>query len=283
MTESITFGDLPLGGKRFTHEGIDCYVVMGPFSINGYIKLPDGHPWLDYPDSLEDHPEIIVHGGITYQQGRVIGFDTAHLGDAWHPQSESARLTPEFHRGLGHVWEEPEVVEETKRLAEQAADAQHQEHHMTKYTRTRPLAYTPTRAHSTDAGVDLAAAAIKTKDGWDDHFTSVSIPRAGGTQAFGTGIAVAIPEGHVGMLFVRSSLGIKRNLVLANGTGIIDSGFRGEIIACLRNEGDTPATIVRGERIAQLVIVPCDLTEWQEVDSLDRTDRGEAGIGSTGK
>ena len=201
-----TFGDLPPGGKRFTHDGIDCYVVMGPCSLNGYIQLPDGHPWLDYPDHLEDHPGITVHGGITYQQGQTIGFDTAHLGDAWHPQSESARLTPEFHRGLGHVWEEPEVIEETKRLAEQAAAAQHQEHHMTKYTKTRPLAYTPTRAHQSDAGVDLAAAAIKTKDGWYDHFTSVSIPpRRGIIATIGTGIAVAIPEGHVGMLFVRSS------------------------------------------------------------------------------
>lgn len=154
---------------------------------------------------------------------------------------------------------------------------------MTKYTKTRPWALTPTRAHATDAGVDLAATAAKTGNGWDDHFTSVSIPRAGGTTLFGTGIAVAIPEGHVGLVFVRSSIGIKRNLVLANGTGVIDSGYRGEIMVCLRNEGDAPAVIVRGERIAQLVIVPCDLTEWQEVNTLDDTDRGTGGIGSTGK
>ena len=127
VTESITFGNLSPRGKRFTHEGIDCYVVMGPYSINGYIRLPDNHPWLNYPDSLEDHPDIIVHGGITYQKGQVIGFDTVHFGDAWHPQSESARLTPEFHRVLGHIWEEPEVIEETKRLAEQAAAARHKE------------------------------------------------------------------------------------------------------------------------------------------------------------
>lgn len=123
-----TFDSLWNGGKRFTHEGIDCCVVMGPVSLNGYIRLPDDHPWLDYPDSLECHPGITVHGGITYQQDQVIGFDTAHAGDAWHPQSESARLTPEFHRGHGHVWEEHEVIEETKRLAEQAVAAQHKEH-----------------------------------------------------------------------------------------------------------------------------------------------------------
>ena len=124
------FDLLPPGGTRFTHEGIECYVTMGPVSINGYIRLPDDHPWLDYPDSLECHSEITVHGGITYQEGQVIGFDTAHACDAWHPQSESARLTPEFHRvhSHGHVWEEREVIEETKRLAEQAADARHKEH-----------------------------------------------------------------------------------------------------------------------------------------------------------
>lgn len=123
--ERAPFEHLPPGGKRFTHEGIECYVVMGPVSINGYIRLPDDHPWLDYPDSLECHPGITVHGGITYQQDQVIGFDTAHAGDAWHPQSESAKRTPEFHRGYGHVWEEPEVIEETKRLADQAVAEQH--------------------------------------------------------------------------------------------------------------------------------------------------------------
>lgn len=119
-------------GKRFTHQGIECYVTMGPVSINGYIRLPDDHPWLDYPDSLECHPGITIHGGVTYQQDQVIGFDTAHAGDAWHPQSEGAQQAPEYVEiaalAPGHVWEEHEVVEETKRLAEQAADARHKEH-----------------------------------------------------------------------------------------------------------------------------------------------------------
>lgn len=145
---------------------------------------------------------------------------------------------------------------------------------MIEYTRTRPDTPSPRRAHPSDAGVDLPARAFKTLDGWDNTYSSVSIPRAGGTTTIGTGIAVSIPEGHVGLLFVRSSIGIKRHLVLANGTGII---------ACLRNEGDAPATIMQGDRIAQLVIVPCDLTEWQEVDTLNHTDRGDGGIGSTGQ
>ena len=57
---------------------------MGPMTINGYIALPDGHPWLDCPDSLEVHPDIDVHGGITYHEGNTIGFDTGHLGDGQH-------------------------------------------------------------------------------------------------------------------------------------------------------------------------------------------------------
>ena len=154
---------------------------------------------------------------------------------------------------------------------------------MIEYTKTRPDTPPPRRAHPSDAGVDLTARAFKTLDGWNNTFSSVSIVHTGGTATIGTGIAVSIPEGHVGLLFVRSSIGIKRHLVLANGTGVIDSGYTGEIIICLRNEGDAPATIMRGDRIAQLVIVPCDLTEWQEVDTLDHTDRGDGGIGSTGQ
>ena len=97
------------------------------YAILAAANHAEGHPWLDYPDSLECHPGITVHGGITYEEDQVIGFDTAHACDAWHPQSESARLTPELHRGHGHVWEENEVIEETKRLAEQAVAAQHEE------------------------------------------------------------------------------------------------------------------------------------------------------------
>lgn len=153
---------------------------------------------------------------------------------------------------------------------------------MIHYTRTRKLAPTPTRAHATDAGVDLTANAALIDGEWDELFGRAHIARAGGAVVFGTGIAVAIPEGHVGLLYVRSSLGVKRNLVLANGTGVIDAGYRGEIMVTLRNIGDYPVTIARGERIVQLVITPCDLTDWQEADQLDDTERGEGGYGSTG-
>lgn len=71
--------------RYFTHEGINCMTQLGPFTINGYIELPENHPWLDFPDMIEVHPDIEVHGGITYHEGRVIGFDTNHLGDGQHP------------------------------------------------------------------------------------------------------------------------------------------------------------------------------------------------------
>ena len=111
--------------RRFTHRGINCMTQMGPFSINGYVELPEGHPWLDFPDTLEVHPDIEVHGGITYQEGRVIGFDTNHFGDRHHPGAERACLTGESLNILGripHTWTWEEVETETRRLADQAKD-----------------------------------------------------------------------------------------------------------------------------------------------------------------
>ena len=106
--------------RRFTHHGYQCAVIMGPMTINGYIALPDGHPWLDYPDSLEVHPDIDVHGGITYHEGNTIGFDTGHLGDGQHPDAPH-RYPSRF---TGHVWSWDEVEEETRRLATQAKNAE---------------------------------------------------------------------------------------------------------------------------------------------------------------
>ena len=112
--------------RYFTHEGISCMTQLGPFTINGYIALPDGHPWLGYPDSLEVHPDIDVHGGITYHEGNTIGFDTNHLGDGHHPEAQHAN--PEidfFHWEHVHIWTWEEVEAETRRLADQAKDAHH--------------------------------------------------------------------------------------------------------------------------------------------------------------
>lgn len=102
---------------------------------------------------------------------------------------------------------------------------------------------TPTRAHKHDAGFDLPAAAEITINPHD-------------MQIIDTGISVQIPHGSVGMLFVRSSIGIKRRCSLANGTGIIDAGYEGNLLVAMVNWGNEPVTFERGERIAQLVIVP---------------------------
>lgn len=98
-----------------------------------------------------------------------------------------------------------------------------------------------------------------------------------------TGVHVAIPSGHVGMLFVRSSTGIKRNLVLSNGTGIIDSGYRGPVKLSLHNTGDTTQHVAAGDYIAQLVTIPIATNNIAEVPQLPDSERGTNGIGSSGK
>jgi hypothetical protein len=89
-------------------------------TINGYVALPDGHPWLDYPTPLEVHPDIDVHGGITYYYGNIIGFDTNHFGDGQHPDAPYGNT----FRFTGHIWNWDEVEAETRRLATQAKNAE---------------------------------------------------------------------------------------------------------------------------------------------------------------
>lgn len=152
---------------------------------------------------------------------------------------------------------------------------------MIQFEKVHPDVPTPRRAHPTDAGVDLTAWSIDTGDEQGtDWETDVISP--GVSRVFGTGVRVAVPEGYVGLLFARSSLGVKRRLDVANGTGVIDAGFRGEVKVCLRNTGRIHARLERGERIAQLAVVPCVLEEWTEAAHLDNTERGEGGYGSTG-
>jgi dUTP pyrophosphatase len=98
-----------------------------------------------------------------------------------------------------------------------------------------------------------------------------------------TGICVAIPNGHVGLIFVRSSLGVKRGITLSNSVGVIDSDYRGELLVSLHNTLSETAVLHEGERVAQLVVVPCPRHELVECDQLDSTDRGEGRFGSTGK
>lgn len=98
-----------------------------------------------------------------------------------------------------------------------------------------------------------------------------------------TGIKMSIPEGYFGAIYPRSSAGIKSRISLANSTGIIDSDYRGEIILFLVNNGDKELVISNGDRLVQMVIQPFVQVDIELVDSLDETERGEGGIGSTGK
>lgn len=98
-----------------------------------------------------------------------------------------------------------------------------------------------------------------------------------------TGVAIEIPDGLVGLVYARSGLASKRSLAPANKVGVIDCDYRGEIIVSLHNHSDLPQTIADKERVAQLVIAPCFVADFEEVDDLSDTDRGQGGFGSTGK
>ena len=98
-----------------------------------------------------------------------------------------------------------------------------------------------------------------------------------------TGLAVAIPEGYVGILAVRSSMGAKNGINLANGIGVIDSDYRGPIQVTLYNTTDTPYTVHSGDRIAQLLMIPVAHPGIRVVDTLSATERGAGGFGSTGR
>ncbi len=105
----------------------------------------------------------------------------------------------------------------------------------------------------------------------------------GDTAFLPTGIAVAVPEGYVGLVFARSSLGCKRGLAPANKVGVIDSDYRGEIRVVLHNHSSETQTVEDGERVAQLVVVPVLAPELVETEELDDTQRGIGGFGSTGR
>ena len=128
----------------------------------------------------------------------------------------------------------------------------------------------PTRAHPGDAGVDLC--------------TSVDVTLAPGERALvGTGIAVALPVGTVGLIHPRSSLAAKFGLSVVNTPGTVDAGYRGEIKVCLINHDTERAVeLRRGDRIAQLLVQRVELVDFVEVDELDDTARGSGGYGSSG-
>ena len=99
-----------------------------------------------------------------------------------------------------------------------------------------------------------------------------------------TGLAVAIPEGHAGLVLPRSGLASRHGLTMANAPGLIDSGYRGEVVCAVVNlDRSAPVRIARGDRIAQLVVVPVAHIEVVAVEELDPTARGDGGFGSTGR
>ena len=103
------------------------------------------------------------------------------------------------------------------------------------------------------------------------------------TVLIGTGLAVEIPDGYVGLVYARSGLATKSGLAPANKVGVIDSDYRGEIKVALHNHSNEIRTVSQGERIAQMVIAPYLKVEYEEVDDLSDTVRGGGGFGSTGK
>ena len=106
---------------------------------------------------------------------------------------------------------------------------------------------------------------------------------AGQTKLIHTGLAMAIPQGYGGFIFARSGLATKRGLAPANKVGVIDADYRGEIMVALYNQSGEEQTVLKGERIAQLVLLPCPQAEFALCEDLDATDRGEGGFGSTGR
>lgn len=111
---------------------------------------------------------------------------------------------------------------------------------------------------------------------------AVVVP-AGGQATVPTGIAAAVPEGYVGLLAVRSSMGVRHGVTLANGIGVIDSDYRGPLSVGLRNLRDEDYRVEPGDRVAQLLVVPVLCPEVEVVDELPDTARGAGGFGSTGR
>lgn len=139
-----------------------------------------------------------------------------------------------------------------------------------EFKKLDPAVQLPRRARHGDAGVDLAA--------------NEDVTVGPGERALvGTGLAVAIPPGHAGLVLPRSGLASRRGLTLANSPGLVDAGYRGEVTVALVNlDPRREVEVRRGNRIAQLLVVPYAEAEPVEVGELPESARGEGGFGSTG-
>lgn len=132
-------------------------------------------------------------------------------------------------------------------------------------------AQVPTYAHDSDAAADMYA------------MEDVEIPAHFNGVPIKTGVHIQLPEGWVAFILPRSSIGAKTPLRLSNSAGVIDSGYRGEVRALYDNIGNEPYQIHKGDRIAQMLIMPSYRFKANVVDSLEDSDRGISGFGSTGK
>jgi dUTP pyrophosphatase len=137
------------------------------------------------------------------------------------------------------------------------------------FKRLVPEAILPSYAHPGDAGMDLCSA------------ESLVVP-PGKRALVHTGLAMALPRGYEAQVRPRSGLALKRGITVLNTPGTIDEGYRGEIGVILANFGDEEFKVEKGDRIAQMVVVPVTQAEITEVADLDATQRGEGGFGSTG-
>jgi dUTP pyrophosphatase len=136
-----------------------------------------------------------------------------------------------------------------------------------KIKKLTDTAIIPTRAKPGDAGLDL----------YIDE--TVEIGGMGNRELVSTGIAMAIPTGYFGLIRPRSGLAMDG---VSTDAGVVDSGYRGEVKVLLTNSRRGTVIISQGERIAQIIIIPCAAFPVMEVDALDETERGSAGFGSTG-
>jgi dUTP pyrophosphatase len=119
------------------------------------------------------------------------------------------------------------------------------------------------------AGMDLRAA-------------EAAVVQPGARHLIATGISIALPDGYEAQVRPRSGLAVKHGVTVLNSPGTIDCDYRGEVKVPLINHGDKPFEIVRGDRIAQMVIAPVTRATWFEVEALNSTTRGEGGFGSSG-
>ena len=138
-----------------------------------------------------------------------------------------------------------------------------------KIKKLDPKAVIPTRGSDAAAGVDL-------------HAPKALVLHPNSNGVVSTGLAVEIPDGYFGAIFARSGMATRKGLRPANCVGVIDSDYRGEIKVVLHNDSDIIRPVQEGDRVAQLVILPYEPIEFDEVDELNDTDRGIGGFGSTG-